>query len=144
MIKLGGRRQGSPFMAGLRERELEHSFTFAALPRLRALPDDSRKTLQGDQRLTGIRPFLQLLDRDMIERLSAGTADKQRAGDVDHVRGARTFVTKRRAAALAKTSRGFRRVVLETRDLRLAAHDTKALAPAPDIGRVCRAMRAPA
>src|SRR6516164_10871731 len=41
-------------------------------------------------------------------------------------------------------ARGFRGLVLETRNIRFAAYDAKALAPAPDIGRVGRAVRAPA
>src|SRR5258708_34335313 len=44
----------------------------------------------------------------------------------------------------AEAARGFRGLVLEARDGGLAPGDAKTLAPASDIGRVGRAMRAPA
>src|SRR5437588_6513761 len=44
----------------------------------------------------------------------------------------------------AKAARGFCSLVLEARDGSLALGDAKTLAPASDIGRVRRAMRAPA
>src|SRR6516165_7212940 len=108
---------------------------------LRALPHHARKTLERHQRLTGVGPFLQFLDRDVIERLPAGSTAKQRARDVDHVRRARAFVNHRRAAGRAKAARGPARLVLIADNRGLALGDAKALAPAPDIGRVGRAMR---
>src|SRR5271166_3083546 len=112
-----------------------------ALLLFRALPDHAGKTLQRHQRLAGIGPLLQLLDRDVIKRLPAGAPGKQRARDVDHMRRARAFVSERRAAMLAKTARGLRRLVLVAGDGGVTARDAKALAPAPDIGGVGRAMR---
>ena len=53
---------------------LENSVMIEALLLFRALPDHARKTFQGHQRLAGIGPFLQFLDRDVIERLAAGAA----------------------------------------------------------------------
>src|ERR1700737_3237283 len=63
----------------------------ALLP-FRALPDHTWEPLQRHQRLAGIGPLLQLLDRDMIERLAAGTAGEKRARDVHHMRRTRAFV----------------------------------------------------
>src|SRR5258706_11372471 len=85
----------------------------ALLP-LRALPDHAGKTLQRHQRLAGIGPFLQFLDRDVIERLAAGSAGKERARDVHHVRRTRALVKKRRAAMRAKTAPGFFGPFLQT------------------------------
>src|SRR6266700_1383007 len=50
----------------------KHSVMIEALLLFRALPDHAGKTLQRHQRLAGISPFLQFLDRDVIERLAAG------------------------------------------------------------------------
>src|ERR1700737_4113264 len=80
----------------------------------------------------------------MIERLPAGTAGKKRARDVHHMRRTRALIKQRRAASRAKAPHGFRDLVLETRNPRLALGDAKPLAPASDIGRVSRAMRAAA
>src|SRR5262249_15587328 len=52
--------------------QLERIFATHAFLLFRALPDHARKTLQRHQRLAGVSPFLQLLDRDVIERLAAG------------------------------------------------------------------------
>src|SRR5713101_692202 len=123
---------------------LEHSVMIEALFPFRALPDHARKTFQGHQRLAGIGPFLQFLDRDVIERLAAGAAGKKRARDVHHVRRTRALVGQRRAAMRAKAARAFCGFVLEAPDGGLALGDAKPLAPASDIGRVRRAMRAPA
>jgi hypothetical protein len=82
----------------------------------RALPDHAGETSQRRPRLPGIGPLLQLLDRDMIERLAAGAAGEQRARDVHHVRRTRALVGKRRAAMGAETARGFRGLVFETRN----------------------------
>src|ERR1700722_6384596 len=60
------------------------------------------------------------------------------------MRRARAFVNQRRAAMRAEAARGFRRLVLVTRDRSFALGDAKALAPAPDISRIGRAMRAAA
>src|SRR5205807_861472 len=109
-----------------------------------ALPDHARKTLQRHQRLAGIGPFLQFLDRDVIKRLPPGTSRKQRARDVDHVRRARAFVSQRRTAMLAKAPRGLRRLVLVARDGGTTLGDAEALAPASDIGGIGGAMGAPA
>src|ERR1700737_5548235 len=80
----------------------------------------------------------------MIERLPAGTAGKKRARDVHHMRRTRALIKQRRAASRAKAPHGFRDLVLETRNPRLALGDAKTLAPASEIGRVSRAMRAAA
>src|ERR1700682_5577640 len=122
----------------------KHSVMIYALLPFRALPNHARESLERHQRLAGIGPLLQLFDRDMIERLPAGAAGKKRARDVHHVRRARALVSKRRAAVCAEAARGLRRPVLVTRDARLALGNAKALAPASDIGRIRRAMRAPA
>src|SRR3954465_6719336 len=110
----------------------------------RALPHHARKTLERDQRLAAKGPFLLFLDADMVERLPAGAAKKQRTRDVHHVRRARALVNQRRAAARAKTPRGLRRLVLEAANPGHSLGKPKPLAPAPDIGGVSRAMRAPA
>src|SRR5580704_3391285 len=135
---------GSTRRSWLCTAELEWVITDPALFLLRALPDHAGKAFQRHQRLAGIGPFLQFLDREVIERLPAGTAGKQRARDVDHMRRPGAFVKQRRAAAPAKAARGFRGLVFEARNPRLTLGDAKTLAPAPDIGRVGRAMRAPA
>src|SRR6202163_3674862 len=80
----------------------------------------------------------------MIERLATGSAGEKRAGDVHHVRRARAFVYQRRATALAKAAGGFRGLVVEAGNPRLAFGNAKTLAPASDISGVGRAMRAPA
>src|SRR6266403_8286 len=122
----------------------EYSVKASPFPLFRALPDHAGETLERHQQLAGVGPFLQFLDRDVIERLAPGAAGKQRARDVHHVRRARAFVSKRRAAMRAEAARGFRGLVLEARDGGLAPGDAKTLAPASDIGRVGRAMRATA
>src|ERR1700681_3065337 len=101
---------------------------YALLP-FRALPDHAGKTFQRHQRLAGVGPLLQLLDGDVIERLTAGAAGEQRARDVHHVRRAGALVSKRCAAMGAEAAGGFRGLVLETRNRRLASGDAKALAP---------------
>src|SRR5580698_621612 len=50
-------------------RESEHPLAVAALLLFRALPDHAGKAFQRHQRLAGIGPFLQFLDREVIERL---------------------------------------------------------------------------
>src|ERR1700722_5430423 len=124
--------------------EFEWVVTGAAFFLFRALPDHAGKTFQRHQRLSGIGPFLQLLDRDVIERLPAGAARKQRARDVHHMRRARALVSDWRAAADTEAAHGFRGLVLVARDGGLAPGDAEALAPAADIGRIRRAMRAAA
>src|SRR5690348_1119026 len=79
---------------------------------LRALPDHAGITLQRHQRLAGVGPLLQFLDREMIERLAAGAATEQRARDVHHVRRAGAFVEQRRAAGRAEAAHGLRGLVL--------------------------------
>src|SRR5450755_2803844 len=111
---------------------------------VRALPDDAGETLQRHQRLAGPGPLLQLLDGDMIKRLPSGTAGKKRARNIHHMRRTRALIKQRRAAMRAKAARGFCGLVLEPRDIRFALDNAKALAPASDIGRIGRAMRAPA
>src|SRR5881396_3210916 len=76
----------------------EQPVTIEALLPFRAMPDHAGKTFQRHQRLAGIRPFLQFLDRDVIERLAAGAAGEKRARDVHHVRRTRALVSQRRAA----------------------------------------------
>src|SRR5260370_21154636 len=101
----------------------------ALLP-FRALPDHGGKAIERHQRLAGIGPFLQFLDRDVIERLAAGSAGKQRARNVHHVRRTRAFVSERRAAMRAEAARGFCGLVLEACDGSLALGDAETLAPA--------------
>src|SRR5580692_1629159 len=125
---------GSTRRSWLCTAELEWVITDPALFLLRALPDHAGKTFQRHQRLAGIGPFLQFLDRDVIERLPAGAPRKQRARDVHHVRRARALVSERRAATGAEAAHGFRGLVLVTRDVGLAHGDAEALAPAADIG----------
>src|SRR5260370_10653192 len=114
------------------------------LPPLRALPACAGKRLQRHQRLAGVGPLLQLLDGDMIERLAAGTACKKRARDVHHMRRTRALIKQRRAAVRAKAAHGLCRFVLVAHDGCLALGDPETLAPASDVGRIRRAMRAPA
>src|SRR5690348_1213524 len=125
-------------------REFERILTGRAPLLFGALPDHARKTFQRHQRLTGIGPFLQLFDRDMVERLAPGAPRKQRARDIDHAWRARTLIDQRRAALRAETAHGVARLVLIARDRRLTLGDAKALAPTADIGRIGRAMRAAA
>src|ERR1700687_3691218 len=122
----------------------KHPVAIAAFLPFRALPDHAGKALQRHQRLAGVRPFLQLLDRDVVERLPAGAPRKQRARDVHHVRRTRALVNQERVAARAQAAHGLCRFVLEAGDLGFAPGDAEALAPASDIGRIRRAMRAPA
>src|SRR6202790_1211830 len=142
--------QWRTLMAGLHPRtqalraRSEHPLAIDLLLLFRALPDHAGKPLQRHQRLAGIGPFLQLLDRDVIERLAAGAPRKQRARDVDHVRRARALVSERRAAVRAEAAHGLCRLVLVPRDVGVAPGDAEALAPAADIGRIRRAMGAPA
>src|SRR6266436_7996013 len=124
--------------------ELERVVAPRTLLLFRALPDHTGKAFQGHQRLAGIGPLLQFLDRDVIERLAAGSAGKKRARDVHHVQRTRAFVSQRRAAMRAEAAHGFCGLVPEACDGRLALGDTKTLAPASDIGRVGCTMRAPA
>src|SRR5216683_6065604 len=124
--------------------ELERVVAPRTLLLFRALPDHAGKAFQGHQRLAGIGPLLQFLDRDVIERLAAGAAREQRARDVDHVRRAGTLVDERRAALRAEAAHGLCGLVFVARDQGLALGDTKTLAPASDIGRVGRTMRASA
>src|SRR5581483_5941128 len=125
-------------------RELEGILAGSPPLLLRALPDHAGKALQRHQRLAGIGPFLQLFDGDVIERLPSGATSEQRARDVDHVRRAATLIEQRRAASRTEVARGARRLVLITRDRSLAFDDAETLAPAADIGRIRRAMRAAA
>src|SRR5665647_1239353 len=120
----------------------KHPLAITALLLFRALPDHAGKTLQRHQRLAGPGPLLQLLDRDVIERLPAGAARKQRARDVDHVRRTRALVKQRRAAARTKMARGPGRLVLVARDSRLAFCDAETLAPASDVSGIGRAVGA--
>src|ERR1700722_1287331 len=105
-----------------------------ALLLFRPMPDHAGKALQRYQRLAGIGPLLHLLDGDMIERLPAGTARKQRARDVHHMRRTRALIKQRRAAGCAKAAHGFGRLVLEAGDSSAAFGNPEALAPASDIG----------
>src|SRR5260370_7934998 len=108
-----------------------------------ALPHHAGKAFQRPQWLAGVGPLLQLLDRDVIERLPPGAAGEQRARNVHHVRRTRAFVKQRRAATRTEAAHGFGQFVLEARDRSLAFGDAKALAPASDIRRVSPAIRAP-
>src|SRR3954447_7223984 len=92
------RPRSPPRLKHLLATELERVFAASALLLFRALPDHAGKALQRHQRLAGIGPFLKLFDRDVIERLAAGTLLEQRARDVDHMRPTRTLIGDRRAA----------------------------------------------
>src|SRR5260221_11139091 len=70
----------------------KHPLMIDAFLPFRALPDHAGKTLQRHQRLAGIGPFLQFLDRDVIERLAAGSAGKKRGRDGYHWGRTRGFV----------------------------------------------------
>ena len=69
---------------------------------------------------------------------------KKRARNIHHMRRTRALIKQRRAAMRAKAAHGFCGLVLEPRDIRFALDNAKTLAPASDIGRIGRAMRAPA
>src|SRR4051812_47736787 len=138
-------------MAALRTRalhflapQLERILAARPLLLFRALPDYTGKTFQRYQRLTGIGPFLQLFDRDVIERLAAGAFPKQRTGNVDHVRPARALICDRRAAMRAEAARGLRCLVLVPGQRRLACGDAKPLLPASHIGCIGGAVGATA
>src|ERR1700722_1906909 len=122
----------------------EQAVMIDALLLFRTMPDHAGKTLQRHQRLAGIGPLLHLLDGDVIERLPAGTARKERARDVHHMRRTRALVTQRRAASRAKAAHGFARLVLKAGDGGAALGDPEPLAPASDIGGISGAMGAPA
>jgi hypothetical protein len=93
MTKLEGHAQWKAVMPALRQgtigprsrpseiaaREFKGIIARCALLLFRALPDHAGKSLQRHQRLAGIGPFLQLLDRDVVERLPAGALREQRA-----------------------------------------------------------------
>src|SRR5260370_12197002 len=90
MIKLVRPAQWSAVMAALHHRarlrtRSKHPVMIEALLPHRALPDHAGKTLQRHQRLAGIGPLLQFLDRDVIERLAARSAGKKRPRDSHHV-----------------------------------------------------------
>src|SRR5664279_4376675 len=121
----------------------EHALMVDALLLFLAMPDHAGKTLQRHQRFARIGPLLHLLDGDVIERLPAGTAREQRARDVHHMRRTRALIEQRRAASRAKAAHGFAGLVLEAGDGGAAPGDSETLAPAPDIGRVGGAVRAP-
>src|SRR5689334_4819894 len=129
---------------GARRAALEHALAIYPLLLFRAVPDHTGIALQRHQRLAGVGPFLQFLDRDVIERLPSRAARKQRARDIDHVRRARAFVGNGRAAVRTEATYGLGRLVLVARETGLALGDTKTFAPASDIGRIRRAMRAAA
>src|SRR5258706_5944294 len=93
----------------------KHPLMIDAFLPFRALPDHAGKTLQRHQRLAGIGPFLQFLDRDVIEWLAAGSAGKERTRDVHHVWRTGAFVKKGRAAGFAKTAHGFCGLFIEAR-----------------------------
>src|ERR1035437_8293285 len=144
MAALRGRRQGGLDIASRLFQMSKQPVMTDAFLLFRALPDHAAKALQRHQRLAGIGSLLQLLAGDMVERLPDGTAGEQRARDVHHVRRTRALIEQRRAAPRAKAAHGLCGLVLETRDPGLALGDPEALAPASDIGRVGRAVRAPA
>src|SRR6201996_9517404 len=95
---------GCPAPAGFSGSK--HALAVEPLLLFRALPDYAGKALQRHQRLAGIGPFLQLLDRDVIERLAAGALVEQGAGDVDHMRTARSLIGDWRAAMGTEAARG--------------------------------------
>src|SRR5579871_2175775 len=119
MSKLARGMQESALMAALQSGGgSEHALALViAWLLLAAMPDHAGKAFERHQRLAGIGPFLQFLDRDVIERLPAGAIGEQRAGNVDHVRRARAFVNQGRAAAPAEGTRGSGRGVFEARDI---------------------------
>jgi hypothetical protein len=110
----------------------------------RALPHKSGKTLQRDERLTEIRPVLQLVYRYVVARLAASAPAEESARDFDHMRRTQALVDQRRPAARAETSDRAAGFVMVASDVGRAFCDAKALAPATHIGRVSGTMRAPA
>src|SRR5262245_19733386 len=106
-----------------------------------ALPEHAGIALERHKPLAGIGPVLLLLEGDVIDRLAASAALKERARNVDHVPRAPALVDQRRAATPAETSHGARCLLLETANFAFASGDTKALAPGADVGRVNGAMR---
>jgi hypothetical protein len=90
------------------------------------------------------RPVLHLFDGDVVNRLTAGAALKERARNVDHVGRAGALVDQGRATALTEAAHRAGLRLLETADLAFPRRDAKALAPGADVGRVHRAMRKPA
>src|SRR5262249_55235276 len=75
-------------------------------------------------------------------RLAAGALVEQRAGDIDHVRAARTLIGDRRTAMGAEAARGLGDLVRVAGERGFARGDAEALLPAPDIGRIGRTMGA--
>src|SRR5207245_6140334 len=67
-----------------------------ALPRFRALPDDTG--IAGDKRFARVGPILKLLDGHVVAGLAAGTAGEERPRDIDHMQRALALVEQRRAA----------------------------------------------
>src|SRR5205814_4206053 len=91
-ISVGGIGSGDGAPTAASTLNSKYPVMIDALLLFRALPDHAGKALQRHQRLAGIGPFLQFLDRDVIERLPAGTAGEKRARNVHHVRRTRAFV----------------------------------------------------
>ena len=75
-LRVGEALERSAGRSGRVLADLAHHFAAAAPLPFRALPDHAGKAFQRHQRLAGIGPFLQLLDRDVIERLAAGAFPK--------------------------------------------------------------------
>src|SRR6516165_4113767 len=101
---------------GARVEQLNVTEVAPAPARLRTFPDDTWVALEGDKSLTRVGPILQLLDGHVIARLAAGSARKECARDIDHVRRVLALVKQRRPAPGAEASGRLRFRILETGD----------------------------
>src|SRR5258706_2604315 len=102
MIKLVRPAQWSAVMAALHHRarlrtRSKHPVMIEALLPHRALPDHAGKTLQRHQRLAGIGPLLQFLDRDVIERLGGRLGGEKSAPEVYQMRRTGAVAQKKRS-----------------------------------------------
>jgi|SRR5271166_1718264 len=144
-----GMQMPSPKDTGTRGRdapveELKAIGVARALPRFRALPDDTGIALEGDKGFARVSPILKLLDGHVVAGLAAGTTGEERPRDIDHVQGALALIEQRRAAPGTEASARLRLRVLEASDASLALRHTRVLAPTADIGRIGGAVRATA
>src|SRR5260370_11327178 len=87
-----------------------------ALPRFRALPDDTGIALEGDKRFARVGPILKLLDSHVVAGVAAGTAGEERPRDIDHVQRALALIEQRRAAPGTEAADRPRLRVLEASD----------------------------
>jgi hypothetical protein len=139
----GSRCRGHSFYGCETEAFLKHTSYRSTPSLLRAFPNNPGKTIERNERLAGVGPFAQFVDSDMITRLSASPMIEQRTRNIDHMRRARAPVEERSATASAEAACGACRFVFVARNFTRALGDAEALAPAPYVGRVGRAVREP-